>query len=277
MSKRTPRLSRPEGAPEHRRGMEWKFALLGGLAAAGSPRVFTAAEFESFVQRYRPGAAPGTARSMVRSLAQAGALRVVSNGLFLNRRTTPPAELQEAAAHIRAGAIVSLQSVLGEVGFLNNPAGIVVAVLPSSATKRPRLGEVHTSGGYVFRFHGLAEHFFPQTEDQRFQMLQPGRHCAMFRPEAALLQWLHLARMLRSSLTPPPADVDIETLDLTLLDELAARWQLTQALAQWSAHVRDADFGQESDTTEARRSTRSQPTIDDAAAARTRLMARRAS
>lgn len=277
MNKRAPLPSKPEVAPGHRRGMEWKFALLGGLAASGTPRVFTAAAFERFVQRYRPGASPGTARSMARSLAQAGALRIVSNGLLLNRRTTPPAEVQEAATYIRAGAIVSLQSVLGEVGFLNNPAGIVVAVLPSSATKRPRLGEVRSSGGYVFRFHGLAEQFFPQTEAQRFQMLQPGRHCAMFRPEAALLQWLHLARMRRSSLTPPPLDVDMETLDLTLLDELAARWKLTQVLAQWSARVRDAEFGQESDTTAARRSMPSQQTIDDAAAARTRLMARRAS
>lgn len=264
-----------EDTTDRRRGAGWKFALLGALSESTSPRIFTAAGFLDFVQRFRPGASASTARSAAQSLTAAGALRVVSSGLLLNRRAMPPAEWQEAAAHIRAGAIISLHSVLGEVGFLNNPSAVVVAVLPSSAAKRPRLGEVRTSGGQVFRFYGLAERFFPKSQEQRFEMLQPGRYCEMFRPEAALLQWLHLAGMQRSSLTPPPWDVDMEALDRALLDRLAASWRLTTALAQWLAAAEAADFGQEPETQGLRASAPSPKALDAAAAAKARMLRKR--
>ncbi|WP_146204442.1 hypothetical protein [Massilia glaciei] len=166
-----------------RRGADWKFALMAGLAAQSVRRIFTAAEFHYFVQTYRPGASASTARETSNLLASAGTLRRVASGVFLNLRAVPPAELSEADSHIRAGAIISLHTVLGENGFLNNPSGIVTAVLPTSTSKRPRLGEVMTSAGYKFRFYGIAEKFFPMTSEGRFDLLQPGRPCEMFRPE----------------------------------------------------------------------------------------------
>ena len=49
----------------------------------------------------------------------------------------------------------------------------------------------------------------------------------MFRPEAALLQWLYLAGMKRSTVTPaPPQKVDMGQLDEEHLNHLAQRWQL---------------------------------------------------
>jgi hypothetical protein len=264
-----------EGGSELRGGADWKFALLGGLAGSETRRIFTAAEFHQFVQRYRPSASANTARTVSNMLVAARALRRVSSGLFLNRRAVPPAELTEVAAHIRAGAVISLHSVLGEVGFLNNPPSIVVAVLPTSTTKRPTLGEVKTSAGDTFRFYGLAERFFPRTHEDRFEMLQPGRPCEMFRPEAALLQWLHLSNMQRSSLTAPPLDVDMETLDPELLAKLANRWGLTSQFEQWHARAKVADFGQEPAPSEATFKKPTQEALDASTAARARLMARR--
>jgi hypothetical protein len=265
-----------QAGSELRGGADWKFALLGGLSTPSARRIFTAAEFHQFVQSYRPGASASTARTASDMLVNAGALRRVSSGVFLNRRAVPPAELTEVATHIRAGAVISLHSVLGEVGFLNNPPGIVVAVLPSSATKRPKLGEVRTSTGDVFRFYGLAERFFPASDQERFEMLQPGRPCEMFRPEAALLQWLHLAKMQRSTLTMPPLDVDMETLDRVLLDRLAERWGLQTEFSEWHARAQSVDFGQEQVPTERPAGPPTQDAKDAAAAARARLMARRA-
>ena len=266
----------PEDGPELRGGADWKFALLGGLAGTEAHRIFTAAAFHQFVQCYRPSASASTSRTVSNMLVSAGALRRVSSGIFLNRRAVPPAELTEVASHIRAGAVVSLHSVLGEVGFLNNPPSIVVAVLPTSTTKRPKLGEVRTSAGDIFRFYGLAERFFPQTDEDRFEMLQPGRPCKMFRPEAALLQWLHLANMQRSSLTTPPLDVDMETLDHELLVKLATRWGLAPQLEDWHTRAEAADFGQEPALGEAALAKPTQEALDASAAARARLMARRA-
>lgn len=254
---------------------DWKFRLLGGLAESGVPRIFTAAEFHRLVLRYRPGASTSTARLLAGSLVQAGALRRVASGVYLNRRCLPPAELAEMAGRIRAGAVISLQSVLGECGFLNNPSAIVMAVVPTSASKRPNLGEVKTSGGDVFRFYGLAERFFPIAEDDRWVLYQPGRPCDMFRPEAALLQWLHLAGMKRSTVTPPPTDVDIGQLDEEHLNTLAQRWQLQPELKAWHDHAKSVGYGEEQHRIQVSVSEKSQAAAAaDGAAARERLLAR---
>jgi hypothetical protein len=252
---------------------DWKFALMGGLASQRTRRLLTAAEFRHFVQQYRPNASASTARAVSTMLVSAGVLRRVSSGVFLNRRAVPPAELTEVAAHIRAGAVISLHSVLGECGFLNNPSAIVMAVLPASASKRPRLGEVETSTGDKFRFFGLAEKFFPATSEERWELLQPGRPCEMFRPEAAFLQWLHLAGMRRSTLTRPPVDVDMEQLDEELLGGLAERWALRRQLSDWLAQARAANFGEAAEAPAPSRPTENE--LDESSAARARLMARR--
>lgn len=259
-----------------REGADWKFALMGGLANQSARRIFTAAEFHHFVQGYRPNASASTARTVSTMLVSAGALRRVSSGVFLNRRAVPPAELTEVAAHIRAGAVVSLHSVLGECGFLNNPSAIVMAVLPTSATKRPRLGEVETSTGDKFRFFGLAEKFFPVTSEERREMLQPGRPCEMFRPEAALLQWLHLASMRRSTLTIPPVDVDMEQLDVELLGRLAERWAIRRHLNDWFAQAQAANFGEAAEALSPEPVAPTQNELDESTAARARLMSHRA-
>lgn len=265
------------GSDGTRRGADWKFALMGGLAVKqGARRIFTAAEFHQFVRVYRPSASASTAREAANMLVLAGALRRVSSGVYLNRRALPPVELSEVVSHIRAGAVISLHSVLGECGFLNNPSGIVTAVLPTSAAKRPRLGESVTSAGDTFRFFGIAEKFFPTTSEDRFELLQPGRPCEMFRPEAALLQWLHLASMQRSALTMPPLDVDMEQLDVQLLDKLAVRWSLDRQLHGWLARAQMVNFGEESDASSLPAEAPKQKALDESAAARARLVSRRA-
>lgn len=255
-------------------GGDWKFRLLGGLAESGVPRIFTASEFHSLVLRYRPGASASTARLLAGSLVQAGALRRVASGVYLNRRCLPPAELTEMAGRIRAGAVISLQSVLGECGFLNNPSAIVMAVVPTSTRKRPNLGEVKTSVGDVFRFYGLAERFFPLTKDDRWMLYQPGRPCDMFRPEAALLHWLYLAGMKRSTVTPPPSDVDMGQLDEEHLNTLAQRWQLQPELKAWHDHAKSLNYGDEQQGTLVPASEKYRVGTADGAAARERLLAR---
>ena len=268
------RTTTDESVPEARGGMDWKFAVMGALSAPKSRRIFTAAEFHQLVKERRPGASSSTARTMSEMLVNAGALRRVTSGVFLNQRVSPPAEMTEVAAHIRSGAVISLHSVLGVSGFLNNLSAIVTAVVPTSATKRPSLGTVKPSNGGVFRFYGLAERFFPVTEEDRTDMLAPGHPCETFRPEAALLHWLHLSSMQRSSMTDLPKDVDMEVLDQELLSKLAARWELGRALNDWRARAEAVDFGAEPDPS-TKVGAVTQDALDRGNAARERMMARR--
>lgn len=252
--------------------LNWKFVVMGELGGPRAPRVFTASDFQHFVQQFRPGTSAPTARHAAEALVQAGAMRKVGAGLYLNRRARPPAELAEVAHHIRAEAVVSLHSVLGECGFLNNPAAIVVAVVPAS--RRSNLREVLTSQGGVFRFYGLADKFFPQTESDRWELYQPGRPFNAFRPEAALLQWIYLAGLGRSKMTPPPLDVDMSTLDETLLARLAQRWSLEDALAAWHVHAEVTGFGEEHAPPTPGPHMPAPPSAQKAASARERLKAR---
>jgi hypothetical protein len=230
---------------EFRAGADWKFAMMGAFAQPRARRVYTSAELQALAQTFRPGVAAKTVREVLELFVAGGALRKVGHGIYLNRKCIPAAELTEVARHIRNGAVISLQSVLGECGFLNNPSAIATAVLPMSPSKRPNLGDVETQTGDVFRFYGVSERLFPQTADEEWRMLQPGRPCPTFRPEAALLHWLHLASGSRSTMTMPPVDVDMDVLDKELLSELAKEWGMKPVLSAWLSDAKSRDFGEE--------------------------------
>ena len=237
----TPDFAQP-GAP-------WKFEALKQLRVPNAPRVFTAAQWQQWLGRIRPELSELSARAFASDLTHGKALHKISQGLYQNLLVQPAVHPMEAAVHLRAGAVISLHSVLGECGFLNNPSAMVTAVLPTSPSKRPSLGEVHTSGGYRYRFHGLAEKFFPTNDEEQWMFMQPSRACQVFRPEAAFLHWLHLAGMQRSRMTAPPVDVDMDMLDDELLKRLAIHWELEPQLAQWTQHALGRGYGQE-DTSE---------------------------
>lgn len=212
---------------------EWRYLLLGSLESSSAPRVCTTKDLTRQVRQVRPRATLATVRSAIDGLVWAGALSKVSQGLYLNRRCRPITDLGEAAQHIRQGAVLSLESVLGECGFLNNLPAIVTAVVPLRPNHTPNVGEVKTSGGQVFRFSALPERFLPSTDEDKRLMLQAGRFCPAVKPEVAALHWLRLALSPRSPMRSPPQDVDFSALDVELLKELTWRWDLSGALDMW--------------------------------------------
>ena len=235
---------------------EWRARMLGDLEANSAPRVCTTEQLLALAAQVRPGIALATARSAIEGLEQSRALLKVSKGLYLNRRSRPAAELSEAAQHLRHGAVVSLQTVLGECGFLNNPPAVVTAVLP------------------------LPARFFPASVDDERLMLQAGRFCPVVRPEVALLHWLYLAHSPRSSMLSPPQDVDFSVLDMDLLASFAWRWDLSRTLQEWMQRVQTLGDPQEPSRLPSSQNispSSSRPALSERAAqARARMMARRA-
>lgn len=161
---------------------EWRYELLGLLGSSEFTRVCTTEELARLIRRVRPRANDNTIHSAISGLMKADALQKVSRGLYLNCRCRPAVEVAEASQHIRRGSIVSLESVLGECGFLNNPSAIVTAVVPQYPGQAPNVGLIKTSGGQVFRFHALPQQFFPSSQEEDRLLLQAGRHCPMARP-----------------------------------------------------------------------------------------------
>ena len=169
----------------------------------------------------------------------ANRLQRVVRGLFLNRLITPPAQLCEAAVWLRPGAVISLQTVLGDSGVWNNFTEWVTAVVPlSSRYTTPSLGRVETEGG-TFVFRGVPEHVLETgAENDR---LVAGVDYRRATPEAALLHWLYLSNSPRSRMSTPPLDLDLGELDLKRLRRLAIGMRLDANLTTWRDRNVSAD------------------------------------
>jgi hypothetical protein len=96
----------------------------------------------------------------IREQTESGALRPVTRGLYINQLATPRPTAADAAGFVRAGAIVSLQTVLGEAGVTNNYSDIVTCVVPHSKDHRPSVRPVKAER-IEFRFHSTGSILAP--------------------------------------------------------------------------------------------------------------------
>ncbi|HEU5399141.1 MAG TPA: hypothetical protein VFV77_07650 [Gammaproteobacteria bacterium] len=170
----------------------------------------------------------------IRAAAKNGRLQPVVRGLYLNRWRARPAALADAAAWLRADAVVSLNTVLAEAGALNNPTHIVTAVVPLDAgAPPPRLGRQATHAG-SFQFHGLPRRILEAgAPEDRLEPAGAFDH-ARATPEKALVDWLYLAASPRSTRhLPPRGDVDVDRLKRSRLRALARAAGVTDVLDTW--------------------------------------------
>jgi hypothetical protein len=96
------------------------------------------------------------------------------------------------------GAVISLQTVLGDAGVWNNFTDWVTAVVPLSRRyTRPSLGRLETAAG-IFVFRGLPEAVLEAGREE--DRLVSNTTYRRARPEAALLHWLYLSNSPRSEI-----------------------------------------------------------------------------
>jgi hypothetical protein len=135
---------------------------------------------------------------------------------------------------LRPGAVISLQTVLGDSGVWNNFTDWVTAVVPlGQRYTTPSLGSQETAAG-TFVFRGLPE---PVLEGGReADRLVSGITYRRATPEAAVLHWLYLSNSPRSRMSPPPLDVDLGVLDRRRLNRLARVMRLSEPLEKWLIH-----------------------------------------
>jgi hypothetical protein len=175
----------------------------------------------------------------IQEAVAADRLQRVVRGVLLNRLITPQPQLCEAAIWLRPGAVISLQTVLGDSGVWNNYIEWVTAVVPlSSRYTTPSLGTVQTGAG-TFVFRGVPERVLETgAENDRLVAAVSYRRAT---PEAALLHWLYLPGSPRSRMSTPPLDLDLDALDLKKLKRLAIGMHLDANLSDW----RDRNVGQQ--------------------------------
>src|SRR5260370_234261 len=102
----------------------------------------------------RKKAARNTVSKWIRDQTEAGVLRPVTRGLYLNQLARPQPTAAEAASFVRFGAIVSLQTVLGDAGITNSYSDIVTSVLPVQGRVAQSSRSV-VANGIEYRFHAM--------------------------------------------------------------------------------------------------------------------------
>lgn len=202
------------------------------LTGAGRPRVVTAAAlYRLFDSAFGPSHR-STKMRRVKELLDSNILGGAARGVYLNLVAIPAVEPQEAVPFIRTGAVVSLYSVLGEFGVLNNHSAHITSILPAGVDghKFPNLPNMHTGVG-VFTFYGMAATKL-QSGDYEDRLITTRFYpCAT--PERAFLDHLYLGSNHRSRLTMPPLDCDIDDLDQARLWRLAAAMDIEGRLEGW--------------------------------------------
>lgn len=213
------------------RALAWTTRLELALADPEALRVLDRKSIVGLAQVVRPGVSEPTVERWIQDAVGAHRLQRVVRGLYLNRLITPPAQLAEAAVWLRPGAVISLQTVLGDAGVWNNYTGWVTAVVPLSRRyPTPSLGRLEASAG-TFVFRGLPEPLLAAGREE--DRLASGFTYRRATAEAALLHWLYLSHSPRSRMSPPPSDLDLSPLDSRKLDRLAHAMSLSERLQSW--------------------------------------------
>ena len=216
------------------KALHWSTRLELALAEPSALRVLDTASIIQLAKNVRQDISKPSVERWIQEAMAANRLQRVVRGLFLNRLITPPAQLCEAAVWLRPGAVISLQTVLGDSGVWNNYTGWVTAVVPlSSRYTTPSLGTVDTGAG-TFVFRGMPERVLETgAENDRLVARVDYRRAT---PEAALLHWLYLSGSPRSRMSTPPLDLDLGALDLKRLKRLAIGMRLDANLTIWRHH-----------------------------------------
>jgi hypothetical protein len=213
----------------------WTTRLELALAEPQALRVLNTSSIVGLARHVEPGLSESSVERWIQEALSVKRLQRVVRGLYLNRLVAPAAQLCEAAVWLRPGAVISLQTVLGDSGAWNNYTGWVTAVVPlSSRYTTPSLGRLETAAG-TFVFRGMPESVLDAgREDDR---LVSGITYRRATPEAALMHWLYLSNSPRSTLSEPPLDVDLDALDRGRLRRLSRAMNIYDLLEEWSLRV----------------------------------------
>ncbi|MGA7541229.1 MAG: hypothetical protein WBW93_20905 [Steroidobacteraceae bacterium] len=216
-------------------GLEWTTRLELALAEPDALRVLDKKSIVGLAQSVRSGVSEPTVERWLQDAVGADRLLRVVRGLYLNRLISPPAQLAEAAVWLRPGAVISLQTVLGDAGVWNNYTGWVTAVVPLSRRYAiPSLGKLDAAGG-TFVFRGVPERVLEAGREQDRLTVEVTYRRAT--PEVALLHWLYLSHSPRSRMSVPPSDLELDGLDSSKLRRLARAMNLSEQLESWLSHV----------------------------------------
>jgi hypothetical protein len=217
----------------------WQIELEQRLSADDAPPVLTRDLLERFARTARQAVEgrdvpPSTLTYWLKQAAQRNRLILVKSGLYLNRFRAIPGQPADATPWLYRDSVVSLNTVLGDAGVLNNPTHVITAVVPiDRGYPPPRLGRQRTRAG-TFHFFGLPRRVLDAGAPEDRLEPQDAYEHPRATPEKALVDWLYLGHSPRSRRTlPPRGDLDLSMLNPKQLKNLADAAGIADILISW--------------------------------------------
>jgi hypothetical protein len=195
------------------------------LLGADAARVLTVPMIAAVLANRRKLPARNTLFRWIRAQTESGALRPVTRGLYINQLATPLPTAADAAGFVRGGAIVSLQTVLGEAGVTNSYSDIVTCVVPHSKDHRPSVRPVKAER-IEFRFHAMPARLLDSQAGEIEDRMDLDFKYPRATSEKALLDWIYLGASSRTKIAGPPFDIDAGRLKKARLERLAKAMKL---------------------------------------------------
>jgi hypothetical protein len=161
------------------------------LLGAEAPRVLTIPMLAAVLADRRKVPARNTLFRWVRDQVAGGTLRPVTRGLYLNQLAAPRPAAAEATGFIRTGAVVSLQTVLGEAGITNNFSDVVTSVLPHEYGHVSSVRSVKATDT-EFHFHSMPTRLLDDRAGKAEDRLDLDVKYPRATAEKAFLDWLYL-------------------------------------------------------------------------------------
>lgn len=180
-----------------------------------------------------------THRRFIELLIDAKSVLRVQPNLYVNNMTTPAVHPNEAAAVLRKNAVISLGTVLGEVGVAHNPSRVVSAVLPASLA-RPRGPHtvVNPFGEYCF-FVMCDDKAFAGDERDRLEVTS---RYARATPERAFCDWVYFTTQVGPDrMSQPPLDFDLSDINHARLKRLTVAMGIAKEMKEWLSRKAKAD------------------------------------
>lgn len=210
------------------------------LLGVDAPRVLTLPMLTAVLADRRKLPARNTVTRWVRAQTEGGVLRPVTRGLYINQLARPQPTAADAAAYVRNGAIVSLQTALGEAGITNNYPDIVTSVLPQYPGHWPSVRAVRGKRS-EFRFHAMPARLLDEQAGELEDRMDLDARHPRATPEKALLDWIYLGASPRTKIAGPPLDIDLQLLDRPRLNRLAKAMDLNTQLKEYLTRKREHD------------------------------------
>jgi len=210
------------------------------LLGAEAPRVVTIPMITAILADRRKPPARNTVFRWVRDQVASGVLRPMTRGLYLNQLAAPRPLAAEAVGFIRTGAIVSLQTVLGEAGITNNFPDLMTSVIPHDRGHVASVRPVKAAD-IEFRFHSMPARLLNEQAGELEDRLEVDFKYPRATPEKALLDWLYLGASPYSKIAGPPLDLETDQLDASRLRRLARSMELVDELKAWQVRKKRYD------------------------------------